>query len=307
MAAGFGATNDDKKADSSDEAGKGAGSGSGPGKDSKDSGKDGDPKKKKKEFKKDGDGPQFDPIMLSLTGMVALYAAYLLFGSNRPFGDEISWQEFRNTYLATGMVDRLEVINKDYVRVYLRNTPNFAFIEGSSSSRSGSNGSSQGSGSSASSSDGSGDRYSFDRAADGSGAATDGFSLNIGADREAELHKALVDSKAHKALYFKVGSVESFERQLEDAQIDLRVRPRDFVLVRHVNETDVSSRLGSLLPYVLMFAVYAGVFKMMSGGGLGGGIGGGGGPGGINRMFSIGKAKPTVVNKDSKVRSCLHR
>ena len=32
----------------------------------------------------------------------------------------ISWQEFRINYLEKGEVDRLEVVNKNVVRVYLR-------------------------------------------------------------------------------------------------------------------------------------------------------------------------------------------
>ena len=125
----------------------------------------------------------------------------------------------------------------------------------------------------------------------------------LSSDREAELRRALEEARARKALFFRIGSVESFERQLEDAQLDLRVRPRDFVLVRHVNEADMQSRVASLMPYVLLLAVYAGLLRIMGGGaGAGMGMGGGGGPGGINRVFSIGKAKPAVFNKDSKVK-----
>ena len=233
-----------------------------------------------------------------MASLAMAYALWTLFGSSgRPHGDEISWQEFRNTYLSTGMVDRLEIINKEYARVFLRSSPNFAFIEGSSSSSNG--GGNGGSGSSGSGSS----REVVTAGAD----AYDALFASMGAlssDREADLRRALEEARAHKALFFRIGSVESFERQLEDAQIDLRVRPRDFVLVRHVNEADMQSRVASLVPYLLLLAVYAGLLRVM-GGGAGasmGGMGGGGGPGGINRVFSIGKAKPAVFNKDSKVK-----
>lgn len=233
-----------------------------------------------------GDGQNnMDPWTVLLSSLAISYALWTLFGTGgQPFGQEISWQEFRNTFLSTGMVDRLDIINKDYVRVSLRNTPNFAFIEGSGSQSS----------SSSSSSSNSAD------------AAYDSLFASMGAlsqEREAELRKALEDVRAHKAIFFRIGSVESFERQLEDAQIDLHVRPRDFVLVRHVSEADLSQRVASLMPYILLLAVYAGLLRMMGGGGAGAGIGGmGGGANGINRVFSIGKAKPAVFNKDSKVK-----
>ena len=233
-----------------------------------------------------GDGQNnMDPWTVLLSSLAISYALWTLFGTGgQPFGQEISWQEFRNTFLSTGMVDRLDIINKDYVRVSLRNTPNFAFIEGSGSQSS----------SSSSSSSNSAD------------AAYDSLFASMGAlsqEREAELRKALEDARAHKAIFFRIGSVESFERQLEDAQIDLHVRPRDFVLVRHVSEADLSQRVASLMPYILLLAVYAGLLRMMGGGGAGAGIGGmGGGANGINRVFSIGKAKPAVFNKDSKVK-----
>jgi AFG3 family protein len=223
-----------------------------------------------------------------VAAVAAVYLLYTLAGGSQPRGDEISWQEFRNTYLATGMVDRLEVVNKEYVRVHLRNTPVAAFLEAAAGGGGGLGHGGSGSGSGS-----------------GSGAlSVDDAMASLDPDREAELRRALEDARAHKTPYFRIGSVESFERQLEDAQLDLRVRPRDFVLVRHVADGDTASRIVGLLPYVLMFAVYAGLFRMMggAGGGLGGLGGGGGGPGGINRVFSIGKAKPTVINKDTKVK-----
>ena len=43
---------------------------------------------------------------------------YLLSRSSN--SKKISWQEFRTEYLDRGLVDRLVVVNKDEVRVYLR-------------------------------------------------------------------------------------------------------------------------------------------------------------------------------------------
>jgi len=223
-----------------------------------------------------------------LAVIMAGFAGYTLFGSRNPRGQEISWQEFRNTYLAVGMVDRLEVVNKEFVRVHLRNMPNVAFLE--------TTGKGEGSGAAPAGA-------SVGSTGNAMGGVLEDLGL-AGSDAEGELRRAMEDARAHKELFFRMGSVDGFERQLEDAQIDLRVRPRDFVLVRHVNEADLATRLGPLLPYAILIAVYLAIMRGMggAGGGIGAGMGGGGGPGGMNRLFSIGKAKPTVITKDSKVK-----
>jgi hypothetical protein len=64
--------------------------------------------------------------------------------------------------------------------------------------------------------------------------------------------------------------------------------------------TPVYRRALDLLPYALMLGAYA--FMLRMGGGLGGGGKGGGGPGGMGRMFTMGKAKPNVFNKDTAVK-----
>ena len=238
------------------------------------------------------DQGDFDPLRAIAIGCAVGSGLYLLFGGRSfgPDGNEISWQEFRNTYLATGMVDRLEVVNKEHVRVYLRNTPSLSFLEGSL----------QASGHTAASVP----STSSSSSGSGGGGGDDSFLLEgLMPEREAELRKAVQDARAHRALHFRVGSVESFERQLEDAQLDLKARPRDFVLVRHVNEVSLSTRAMDLLPYALMLGLYAGMLRFSGGlgGGKGGGLGGGGG-GGMGKMFSMGKAKPNVFNKDTAVK-----
>ena len=50
---------------------------------------------------------------------LALGAAYFLTRSSNQ-SRQISWQEFRISYLEKGQVERLEVVNRNIVRVYLR-------------------------------------------------------------------------------------------------------------------------------------------------------------------------------------------
>ncbi|XP_058243645.1 AFG3-like protein 1 [Hemibagrus wyckioides] len=59
------------------------------------------------------DEKHFWNVLFAGTGMLATFL-YLYF---RDGGREISWREFVNFYLARGLVQRLEVVNKQYVRV----------------------------------------------------------------------------------------------------------------------------------------------------------------------------------------------
>jgi len=53
--------------------------------------------------------------------MLALWAAYELYSANKEDNaTEISWQEFKNSYLAAGRVERIVVVNKTIARVTLR-------------------------------------------------------------------------------------------------------------------------------------------------------------------------------------------
>ena len=232
-------------------------------------------------------------LLVSALGLAAA-STLLLTSQQVSGGSEVTWQEFRNVYLATGMVDHLEVVNKEYVRVYLRNVPNMAFIEPSQ-------GGERGSGMGSSSHAGEGGMI-------GGANIEGGFNLEgLLPEREKELRKAFDDSRSHRIPYFHVGSVESFERQLEDAQLDLHIRPRDFVLVRHVTEL-FWTRVFELLPYISLAVGYIFVVRLVRGDppsfGSGKGMGGmgGGGIGGMNRMFGMGKAKPNIFNAETSVK-----
>ena len=224
---------------------------------------------------------------------------------------EISWQEFRNVYLSTGMVDHLEVVDRELVRVHLRSMPSLSYLEGSlgggrEGGGGGAGGGRRGGGGGASS--------SLDAAAAAQQllpADADGLMEQLLLpdrflpERAGELRRAMEDARAHRVPTFRVGSVESFERQLEDAQHDLRVRPRDFVLVRYLSEDSWLSRLGDPLPFLLMMLLSYAIMRGLSGpSGLGGSGGplGPEGPGGIGRMFNFGKAKPSKFNKETSVK-----
>ncbi|KAJ8711625.1 hypothetical protein PYW08_008579 [Mythimna loreyi] len=122
---------------------------------------------------------------------------------------EISWRDFVNLYLHKGTVEKLEVINKKWVRVKLH-----------------------------------------------PGSAIDG-----------------------KVIWFAIGSVDSFERNLENAQIEMSVDPPNFLPVIYKTEVEASSLTG-MLPTILIigFLIYMmrrSADMMGRGGKRGGGLFGG--------------------------------
>ncbi|XP_043201292.1 AFG3-like protein 2 [Amphibalanus amphitrite] len=122
---------------------------------------------------------------------------------------EITWKEFSNSYLSRGVVDKLEVVNKKWVRVRLQPGNN---IEG---------------------------------------AAT---------------------------LWFNIGSVDAFERNLEHAQTELGIEPPSFVPVVYKQELEASGVLGFLPTLLILgFAIY--MFRRGASV-MGGGVGPGGKRGG---------------------------
>ena len=56
--------------------------------------------------------------------------------------------------------------------------------------------------------------------------------------------------------------MDSFERQLEDAQVDLDIEPHNFLPVRYVNETDYMSVVGRILPTLLIIGASSRLLSM---------------------------------------------
>lgn len=82
-------------------------------------------------------------------------------------------------------------------------------------------------------------------------------------------------------LWFNIGSVDSFERNLENAQADLNIEPVNFIPVIYKTEIEAAS-LSGLIPTILIigFLIYmmrksAGMMGGGSGGRKGGGLFGG--------------------------------
>ena len=92
--------------------------------------------------------------------------------------------------------------------------------------------------------------------------------------------------------YFSIGSVEAFERKLDEAQKELGIPSHERIPVAYHDEISALGTALNFAPTIL----FAGLLLYMS---RRAGGGAGGGPGGI---FSIGKSRARMFNKDTDVR-----
>lgn len=91
--------------------------------------------------------------------------------------------------------------------------------------------------------------------------------------------------------YFSIGSVEAFERQLEDAQNSLGIPSSERIPVSYVNETPWINTIMPLAPVILFVLGIYFVSRRAGGGGAGGSSG----------IFGIGKSKAKKFNHETDV------
>ncbi|KAK7404557.1 hypothetical protein VNO78_05509 [Psophocarpus tetragonolobus] len=98
--------------------------------------------------------------------------------------------------------------------------------------------------------------------------------------------------------YFNIGSVESFEEKLEEAQEALGIDSHDFVPVTYYSEMVWYMELMKSIPTLLLLGTLWYMGKRMQD--RLGDFGGGGGGKGARGIFNIGKAHVTKVDKNAK-------
>uniref|UniRef100_A0A667YDK5 AFG3-like AAA ATPase 1 n=1 Tax=Myripristis murdjan TaxID=586833 RepID=A0A667YDK5_9TELE len=152
-----------------------------------------------------GDFPWDEKDFRYMAVTAAGVTSALLYFYFRDSGREISWKDFVHRYLGRGMVDRLEVVNKQYVRVIL--------VPGA-------------------------------------------------------------DSSEGSFVWFNIGSVDTFERNLEAAHAELGLEPSHRAAVVYSTESDGSFLL-SMIPTLLLigfllFSLRRGPMGAGPGGGRGG-------------------------------------
>lgn len=118
--------------------------------------------------------------------------------------------------------------------------------------------------------------------------------------KRADIYLSTGSTDGSPSHFFTIGSVDSLERQLEDAQFDIGLHPRDFVSVQYVTESNFGSDMLGFLPHLAILGVWVYIMYRFSGA-AGGGKGGGnpfGGMGGGKNIFSVGKSNATLVKPE---------
>ncbi|XP_040092401.1 AFG3-like protein 1 [Oryx dammah] len=169
-----------------------------------------------------GKVPWDDKDLHSLAVLGAGVTAVFLYFCFRDPGKEITWKHFMQYYLARGLVDRLEVVNKQFVHVI----------------------------------------------------PAPGTSLE-------------------KYAWFSIGSVDTFERNLETAQWELGIKPPNQTAVVYTTESD-GTFLRSLVPTLLLIGLF---LYAMRRGPMGAGLDGRGGG-----LFGIGETIAKIIKGDTGVR-----
>ena len=173
-------------------------------------------------------GSEGNQSIWMMVGAGAAVAMGLAFLNNSRY-QEITWKDFVTKYLNKGIVQKLEVINKKWVRIRL--DPSY-LGEGSS------------------------------------------------------------------ILWFNIGSVEAFERNLEQAQIEMNIEPHNYMTVVYKQAIDwqsllTDSALNWLIPLGLVIWFWR---RSMGAGGMGQAMGRAGGARG--GMFGFGQTTAKVINKE---------
>lgn len=228
--------------------------------------------------------PKLGPQQLITASVALLLLFNFVNSSDNSMGREINWQEFKTGLLATGSVERVVVVNKQYAKVYLNNP---SFDQAAATRGNAALGVELAGESKSDQTFMSEDRYastSVDKYAENTNGNDSSMSEESGYARR-------LNPPNNSVYFFTIGSIDSFERNLESAQRELGVASRHFVPVQYINQTNWLAELGKLAPTIVLLGIW--LFAMRS---MGGGAGGG-----MNNIFKIGKSNATMIGKAEKV------
>jgi AFG3 family protein len=153
-------------------------------------------------------------------GIPLLYFGYIIYSEGMQ-QQEISFNEFKSKFLSKDLVDKLVVVNRSIVRVYLKQDP-----------------------------------Y----------------------------------QRGQRPLYFTIGSVDSFEQNLERAQAELGIPSDRYISVSYSSETSLMAILVNVAPTLLLIGVLVWISRKASTG-----------PGANGGIFGVGKSKAKMYNKETDI------
>ena len=185
---------------------------------------------------------------------------------------EISYHDFHNNLLPTGQVERIVIMDKTTARVEIRNESRKLP-----------------------------DEFSSVNLADKSNFPTDGYAPgNSNTVQESDLTnpKAKLIPKLSgldqpvpvAAYYINIGSVDAFERKLEESQKFYNIKPKDSVPILYVDTPDYGSMFYKGFMTVMIVGSIAITMSMMKGGS--------GSMGGMGGMMNVGKSKAKKITKE---------
>ena len=232
--------------------------------------------------------PNFTSTML--TGIAMLFLTFMMMrfdddssASGDSSSKEISWGDFCNHLLETGQVEKIVVTNHGTVaKVFLKKgapglpqhqTRHFRYSDRRQQATNGESSSSGDLGSS-----GNGDGFGE--------SSTDAFSGSL-----------VKGANQHQIVYrFAIGSVDAFERKLEEAQRAVGMDQSKEIPVQYTSESTMATEILSVIPSLLfMGGVF--YFTRFAAGSVNGSNAGGRG-GGMGGIFQIGKSTAKKISKE---------
>ena len=189
--------------------------------------------KQKSEGGSKQDGFKMGDVKLDTSSfLISVFVSYLLYRMVMPGESrrEITWQEFRNTFLDKGLVEKLTVIDRSRIRVDLHREATQSMYPDSP-------------------------------------AANPNFHY-----------------------YFSIGSVEAFERKLEDSQIELGIPSSERIPVSYASDSDIWKVVMNFGPTLLFIGAIFWQFRRAAAGGSNSGI------------FSMGKSRAKRFNHETEVK-----
>ncbi|MCJ1387722.1 AAA ATPase afg3 [Xylographa bjoerkii] len=193
------------------------------------------PKEESKQENKSG--KTSSPTEIKMDGstfLIAAFTAYLFYRLVIPTENsrEITWQEFRTTFLDKGLVEKLTVVNESRVRV------------------------------------------------------------DVHREATAQMHPESPAVHDNFHYYFTIGSVEAFERRVDDAQRELNIPSSERIPVAYTNEVPLASTILSFGPTIL-FIGFLLWFSRRASSGAGGGS---------NGIFGMGKSRAKKYNHETQIK-----
>ncbi|KAH8821749.1 peptidase family M41-domain-containing protein [Xylogone sp. PMI_703] len=189
-----------------------------------------------KKGKQGGPGPfKVTEIKIDLsTVLLSAFVSYLLYRMVIPgeSGREITYQDFRNTFLNKGLVEKLTVINDGRVRVELNRE------------------------------------------------LTQTMYPDSPAAQNPNFH-----------YYFSIGSVESFERHVDEAQNELGIPTSERIPISYASDTSAWSIILSFGPTILFIGAIYWLSRRAAGG-----------AGGSSGIFSMGKSRARQFNHETDIK-----